>query len=85
MVRARCDAELPPIITIVWHPGRPVISVPEGSLLAIAIRGSGIAMADRGGSHEERALRDISLSWETDFYTPPVLGGVTFFFTIQGQ
>ena len=28
-VRARYDAELPPIITIVQYPGRPVIVVPE--------------------------------------------------------
>ena len=30
-VRARYDAELPPIISIVRYPGRPVISVPEGN------------------------------------------------------
>ena len=31
-VRARYGAELPPIISIVRYPGRPVISVPEGGL-----------------------------------------------------
>ena len=32
-VRARYGAELPPIISIVRYPGRPVISVPEIQLL----------------------------------------------------
>ena len=32
-VRARYGAELPPIISIVRHPGRPVISVPDLSAL----------------------------------------------------
>ena len=44
-VRARYDAELPPIISIVWYPGRPVISVPFQTYPRLLIRYYGIILA----------------------------------------
>ena len=42
-VRARCNAELPPLVSIVPRPGRPVISVPRKTIRklekAVAVRG----------------------------------------------